>query len=311
MYTGVKKTKTLTEVNKIRLKDQNTATETRTNLNIKSAETSEIVVNTQTTSTVNAPNNFTNTFIEKLKLTHEETQQKICNADVVLSVLADFFSEKLQMIRNIRKTDSFKATKEESKKNPILGNDKNNKSLPISKLEALKDQNAMNLLSDKSHSFASKSDVKNITNSVTTKSSSHYGTAKVNLPSNKAKFVSMTPVKIPGSKVFNGQSEHKGHTAVGVYNMAPSNQNNTNNKFVSRIPIRINVSKNKKIGKSSFKVSDLSLNTDNTSNTSNSHEVQCRRLYNSTSLYSTVKHVNTETYTKNCVKRTIKITTYY
>ncbi|XP_050521515.1 uncharacterized protein LOC126894502 [Daktulosphaira vitifoliae] len=164
----------------------------------------------------------------------------------------------------------------------------------------------MNLLSYKSHSFVPKSDVKNITNSVTSKSSSHYDTAKVDLPSNKAKFVSMIPVKIPGSKVFNGQSEHRGHLAAGVYNMdtsmAPSNQNNTNKRFVSRIPIRINVSKDKKIRKSSLKVLDLSLNTDNTSN---SHAIQCRRL-NSTSLYSRVEHVNSEPYTKNCKKGPLK-----
>ncbi|XP_050539457.1 uncharacterized protein LOC126904454 isoform X2 [Daktulosphaira vitifoliae] len=125
MSTGIKKTNTLTEVDKIRLKNQNTATETWTNLNIKFAETPEIIVNTQTTSTVNAPNNFTKTFNEEFDLKYEEIQQrhrnrKICNADVVLSVLADAFSEKLQMIRTIRKTDSSKATEEESKKNSIL-----------------------------------------------------------------------------------------------------------------------------------------------------------------------------------------------
>ncbi|XP_050520034.1 uncharacterized protein LOC126893665 [Daktulosphaira vitifoliae] len=169
MSIGVKKTKALTKVNKIKLKDQNTATETRTNLNKKSAETPEIIVNTQTTSIDNAPNNFTNTIIKEFKLKYEEIKQRrhrnkqfYNNDEILLSVLADAFSEKLQRIRTIRKTDSSEATKEEFKKNSVLGNDKNNESLPISQLETLKEQADMNLLSYKSYPFVPQSDVKKL-----------------------------------------------------------------------------------------------------------------------------------------------------
>ncbi|XP_050538224.1 uncharacterized protein LOC126903781 [Daktulosphaira vitifoliae] len=319
MSIGVKKTKALTKVNKIKLKGQKTATETRTNLNKKSTETHKIIINTKTTSTDNAPNNYIDTVIKEFKLKYEEIKQRrhrprqfYNNDEIVLSVLADAFSEKLQRTRTIRKTDSSEATKEQSKKNSVLGNDKNNESLPNSQFEALKDQTDMNLLFDKSYTFVPKSEVKNITNSVTSKSSSQYDTAKVNLPSNKVKFVSAISVKIPGSKVFNGQSGHRGHLAAGVHNMdtsmVSSKQNNTNKKFLSKIPTRNNVSKDNNIRNSSLKVLDLSLNT---GNTFNRHAVQCQRLNNCTCSYSSVKHLNAEPHAKNCIKRTIKITTHY
>ncbi|XP_050532259.1 uncharacterized protein LOC126900523 [Daktulosphaira vitifoliae] len=170
----------------------------------------------------------------------------------------------------------------------------------------------MNLLFHKSYPFVPKSKVKNITNSVTSKSSSRYDTAKVNLPSNKVKFVSAIPVKMSGSKVFNGQSGHRGHLATGVHNMdtsmVSSKQNNTSKKFLSKIPTRNNVSKDNNIRNSSLKILDLSLNT---GNTFNRHAVQCQRLNNCTCSYSTVKHHNAEPHSKNCIKRTIKITTHY